>query len=99
MKNTSNLELLKQVWGHLDQKGKLFVFLIFSLINAFTEAINIGLLIPFLKIIENPEILNDYYSFKIFFNTFSFVTDPRVFILIFFSMILVLFRFTHNFLN
>ena len=89
MKNTSNLELLKQVWGHLDQKGKLFVFLFFSLINAFTEAINIGLLIPFLKIIENPEILNDYYSFKIFFNTFSFITDPRVFILIFFTVFLL----------
>jgi len=54
LNNISNLKLLKEVWNQVDQKKKLLLFFLFSLISAITDAINIGMLIPFLKILETP---------------------------------------------
>ena len=99
MDNITNLKLLKEVWSEVDQKKKLIFFFILSLINALAEAVNIGLLIPFLKIIEKPEILNDYSIYIIFRNLFSITTDPRIFILasfIFFLLLSVVFRIFIN---
>lgn len=99
MDNITNLKLLKEVWSEVDQKKKLIFFFILSLINALAEAVNIGLLIPFLKIIEKPEILNDYSIYIIFRNLFSITTDPRIFILasfIFFLLLSAVFRIFIN---
>ena len=90
MNNITNLKLLKEVWSEVDQKKKLIFFLTLSLINALAEAVNIGLLIPFLKVIETPEILNDYSIYIIFKDLFSITTDPRIFITILFIFFLLL---------
>ena len=88
MNNTSNFKLLKDLWSVVDQKNKLIFFLILSLIGALTDAINIGLLIPFIKVIETPEILNSYSIYRALTELFSVTTSPRIFILISFMFFL-----------
>ncbi len=88
MNNTSNFKLLKDLWSVIDQKNKLIFFLILSLIGALTDAINIGLLIPFIKVIETPEILNSYSIYRALTELFSVKTSPRIFILISFMFFL-----------
>ena len=95
LNNISNFKLLKEVWTIVDIKKKLIFFLILSLISALTDAVNIGLLIPFIKVIESPEILNNYYIYVVLSDLFSITTNARVFILlsfIFFLLINVFFR-------
>ena len=99
MNNITNLKLLKEVWSEVDQKKKLIFFLTLSLINALAEAVNIGLLIPFLKVIETPEILNDYSIYIIFKDLFSITTDPRIFITILFVFFLLLSAVFRIFIN
>ena len=99
MNNITNLKLLKEVWSEVDQKRKLIFFLTLSLINALAEAVNIGLLIPFLKVIETPEILNDYSIYIIFKDLFSITTDPRIFITILFIFFLLLSAVFRIFIN
>tara|TARA_B110000027_G_scaffold48354_2_gene52993 strand:- start:2806 stop:4509 length:1704 start_codon:yes stop_codon:yes gene_type:complete len=99
LNNITNLKLLKEVWSEVDQKRKLIFFLTLSLINALAEAVNIGLLIPFLKVIETPEILNDYSIYIIFKDLFSITTDPRIFITILFIFFLLLSAVFRIFIN
>tara|TARA_B100001093_G_scaffold163236_1_gene155607 strand:- start:3008 stop:4723 length:1716 start_codon:yes stop_codon:yes gene_type:complete len=88
LNNTSNFKLLNDLWSVVDQKNKLIFFLILSLIGALTDAINIGLLIPFIKVIETPEILNSYSIYRALSELFSVTTSPRFFILISFVFFL-----------
>jgi ABC-type multidrug transport system fused ATPase/permease subunit len=80
--------LLKDLYSVVDQKKKLTFLLILSLIGALTDAVNIGLLIPFLKVIETPEILNNYFFYRIIVDLFSTTTNPRIFIFILFMFFL-----------
>lgn len=99
MNNITNFKLLKEVWTTVDEKNKLIFFLFLSLTNALIEAINIGLLIPFIKIFESPEILNEYFFYKIFIDLVTISVDPRIFILlsfVFFLLASVSFRIYIN---
>lgn len=99
MNNITNFKLLKDLWSVVDQKNKLIFFLILSLIGALADVVNIGLLIPFLKVIETPEILNNYFLYKILEDLFSITTNPRIFILslfMFFLTVSAVFRIYIN---
>ena len=89
MDNISNIKLLKEVWNQVDQKKKMIIFFLLSLISAITDAINIGMLIPFLRILETPEIFKSYFFYNFLSDSIKISYDPRVIILIFFVSFLI----------
>lgn len=84
---SSKFNLFIRLWkciGH--KKKKSFVFLIFlSLIASLSELISIGLVLPFLSVLANPEYLikNKVFNY-IYENFFYFGTEK---ILLFFSIL------------
>lgn len=99
MNNISNLELLKEVWDQVDQKKKLLLFFLFSLISAITDAISIGMLIPFLKILETPEIYKSYFFYELISDSIKINFDPRILILILFVSFLIVGTLFRVFIN
>ena len=99
MNNISNLKLLKEVWDQVDQKKKLLLFFLFSLISAITDAVNIGMLIPFLKILETPEIYKSYFFYELIFDSIKINYDPRILILILFVSFLIVGTLFRVFIN
>lgn len=85
----SNIKLLKEVWNQVDQKKKMVLFFLLSLISAITDAINIGMLIPFLRILETPEIFESYFFYNFFSDSIKISYDPRIIILILFVSLLI----------
>tara|TARA_B100001093_G_scaffold304651_1_gene290514 strand:+ start:13919 stop:15622 length:1704 start_codon:yes stop_codon:yes gene_type:complete len=86
----SNLSLIKILWDKITNKRKFYLFGILSLVNALSDAINIGLLIPFINVMSKPELLFQYPYFKYLINLFEFNLNPRIFILILFIGILLI---------
>lgn len=99
MNNISNLKLLKEVWNQVDQKKKLLLFFLFSLISAITDAINIGMLIPFLKILETPDIYKSYFFYELISDSIKINYDPRIIILILFVSFLIVGTLFRVFIN
>jgi len=80
----SNLSLIKILWDKITNKRKLYLFCVLSFINGIAEAINIGLLIPFINVMSNPELIFQYPFFKNLISLFDNSINPRIFILILF---------------
>lgn len=99
MNNISNLKLLKEVWNQVDQKKKLLLFFFFSLISALTDAINVGMLIPFFKILETPEIYKSYFLYELISDSIKINYDPRIIILILFVSFLIVGTLFRVFVN
>ena len=95
----SNLRLIKILLDKITYKKRLYLFGLLSLINAFADAINIGLLIPFINIMSNPELLFQYSFFKYLINLFETDLNPRIFILVVFVSILLFSSFFRIYIN
>ena len=53
---------LRQIWIFISNKRKqqLFLLILLSLVAAFAEIITIGLVVPFLAVLTNPEVLIEF---------------------------------------
>ena len=53
---------LRQIWIYISEKRKrqLFLLIALSLVSAFAEIITIGLVVPFLAILTNPQVLMEF---------------------------------------
>ena len=72
-------------------------FFFLSLVNALLESINVGLILPLIKIISDPESLNHIELFKILFSKIDL--DPRLLIIIIFTTILLFSSVFRIFMN
>ena len=72
-KHFSSLELTKRLWPFISDRSKKFIYcLIFLMfLSSFSELISIGLLIPFLTLLIEPE----RFSKNEFINYFGFIED------------------------
>ena len=60
-KKLKSLALLKGIWKSLKKRRKLQLLVLFFLIivGGFSEIVTFSLFVPFLSIIQNPEMIND----------------------------------------
>mgnify|MGYP001324938345 CR=1 FL=1 len=73
---------LRQIWIYISEKRKrqLFLLIALSLVSAFAEIITIGLVVPFLAILTNPQVLmefvhiNNFMKYSILFIIVTFST-------------------------
>jgi ABC-type bacteriocin/lantibiotic exporter with double-glycine peptidase domain len=67
------IKQIKDLWGHLsiERKKQFYHLIFFILLGAISEFISIGLLIPFIAALSNPDIIFSYSQYKFFFNIFS----------------------------
>lgn len=79
-----NLKHIKLLYKLLDNdfKKKLVFLLILLCLGIILEALGIGLLVPLLKLISNPNSLNDYFEEYIYFIQFRSVNFKIYFILL-----------------
>ena len=64
MKDISYSKILKKLFSLLSKRRKniILLFLILSIIGAFTEVISISLIIPFVDLLIDPSKINEYLT-------------------------------------
>ena len=64
MKDISYSKILKKLLSLLSKRRKniILLFLILSIIGAFTEVISISLIIPFVDLLIDPSKINEYLT-------------------------------------
>ena len=60
------------------RKKQLFILLVFSIINSFTEVLSISLLIPLISIFVNPEAIFEIGFIQFFSNRFSIFNSKLI---------------------
>jgi len=65
---------LRQVWIFISKKRKkqLFFLIALSLVSAFAEIITIGLVVPFLAVLTNPEVLLEFKHINNYMNYLNY---------------------------
>ena len=83
LSNIKSLNLLKKLFVHINPKRRiqLVLLLLIMLISGLLELITLGLVVPFLSIITNPEILENNQLIKNYLiQNFEFGTNDLIFI-------------------
>ena len=93
----TNIGIIIKLWKNMKRKKMILSFFFLSLVNALLESINVGLILPLIKIISDPESLNHIELFKILFSKIDL--DPRLFIIIIFTTILLFSSVFRIFMN
>ena len=88
------MDVFKNFWSFLDNKKKLFFFIIvfFSILQTMFEMIGIAAAIPFVTYLLKPEALKDISFISNYFDTSNISFDENlmiIFCLIFFSIFLL----------
>ena len=83
LSNIKSLNLLKKLFVHINPKRRiqLVLLLLIMLISGLLELITLGLVVPFLSTITNPEILENNQLIKNYLiQNFEFGTNDLIFI-------------------
>jgi ATP-binding cassette subfamily B protein/ATP-binding cassette subfamily C protein len=80
-----------------NNKKKLFILVLFSLIYTFIEVIGISVLMPFISIIANPDILHENKYYNVVYKFFNFKSSNSF--LLAFGYVLILFYIFRGFFS
>jgi len=75
LKKINSLNLLFNIYKHLSLRRKIFflIFFVLTSVSAFFDIISIGLVIPFMNLMINPDELLNYFSHSSFFTSIFFL--------------------------
>ena len=81
-KDTNLIKLLIELIKHIDSKNrfKLFLLLILIILSSFAELLSLAMVIPFLSILSNPNIILENRLGLKFIETFSLTNSPNLYI-------------------
>ena len=78
LSNTSIISLLKKLWNHMSKRRKKQFILLFllMLLSAATEVVSLGMILPFLGVLTNPDQIFSYSLVNEFALKFR-ITEPN----------------------
>ena len=76
--NSSSIQLLKRLWGHISirRRGQFLLLLILMVFTSFSEVLSIGAVLPFLAILTDPVHVFVHPNSKPIINTLG-LTEPK----------------------
>ena len=92
-----NLHIISRLWSITKKKDRIISFFSLSLLNAISESINVGLILPLIKVVYDPDSLNEILVFKSLLSKFDL--DPRLLVTITFILILLFSSVFRVFMN